>query len=309
MSKERGLFYPDGSFKSDEEIRRDFQSKKIFEEATDFMRRAQRLEGRLGVGVKEATFHPRPEYPDAPIAIWHATDIHYGSIGTDYDLLLKHLSILENTPNFYVIFNGDEIDNFNVMLKSASGVYEDPISPQRQTQVWIEKMKQLGISGKIAVLSWGNHNNMVSPAGYDWLESFARNVNTSIFTSGGLLHLLHGNEHYTIALTHYYWGSSKINPTNMGKRFWEHEYPEAEVLLLGHHHQSEMLHWERGGKERLISIGGTYKKDDRWARTHGIGGRSGTPGHTILFYPYEHKFIGFKKIEDAQRVLQSELRK
>lgn len=639
MSKEFGLYYPDGSFKTQEEIRSEFASRKIFDETTEFLQKAKKLEGKFEVGVKEAVFCPQPQYPDAPIAVWHATDLHYGSIRTDYDLLVKHLKILEETPNFYVVFNGDEVDNFNTIGAWSTGVYEDPIAPQRQTQAWIEKIKELGRRRKIAVMSFGNHNNFTEPSGYDWLESFAREVKTNIFTSGGLLRLVHGEQHYPIAITHYYWGNclpsttrllvitpngitemylkdiikiygnkdgtfeqniylvgldgkkvrllrwvkkysndnyhikfkdglevtcsakhkflttsgiklarelskddvvqkvkgvnidniykkdgifnydygwviglyiakgskskkgirfdihkneveeflpritevfapygvqistkgkgstngsyifvggkipqaiietfvrgnssytkrltmeafsygreflrgiidgwldgdghfekynkgwdakicrnrrlaqnlrtlcwivgysfrltkghttatrpdkvskerkffrikirkkerkhylrkedttiekinhskhighlydievegelfcltngavshnSKLNPTNMGKRFWEHEYPDAEVILLGHTHQSEMLHWERGGKERLISIGGTYKQDDRWARQHGIGGRSGKPGHTILFFPYEHKFIGFKRIEDARNIL------
>jgi predicted phosphodiesterase len=300
MSKEMGLFYPDGKFKSDDEIRKEFVSKTIFDSSTELLRRARALEGVMEVGCKEATFHPKLQYPDKPIVIWHATDIHYGSIGTDYDLLLKHLNILESTPNTYVIMNGDEVDNFNVMLSKAStGVFKNPLSPQRQSEAFIEKLKQLGQREKIAVMSFGNHNNFMAGSGYEWLETFGRDVRTSIFTSGGLLHLLVGEQHYPIAITHMYWGFSKLNPTNMGKRFWEHEYPEAEVVLLGHTHQSELLTWERGGKERLISIGGTYKQDDRWARQHGIGGRSGQPGHAIVFFPYEHKFIGYKHLEDA----------
>jgi len=642
MSKEMGLFYPDGKFKSDDEIRKEFVAKTIFDSSTELLRRARALEGVMEVGCKEATFHPKPQYPDKPIVIWHATDIHYGSIRTDYDLLLKHLNILESTPNTYVIMNGDEVDNFNVMLSKAStGVFENPLSPQRQSEAFVEKLKQLGQREKIAVISFGNHNNFMAGSGYEWLETFGRDVRTSIFTSGGLLHLLVGEQHYPIAITHMYWGNclsgstripiytpngftemylkdiikiyglengtfkdnlfligkngekvkllrwtkrikklsrhikfkdgleitssnehrfltedglkaaselmvgdtinklegfqliktkeavfnydygwliglylaegskkysnkdgirldihrdeikefvpkiekiaknfgatinaspdkdnngamiyiegkiiraiietfvkgktsydkrltmnafaygneflsgildgwldgdghyekynnrydakicrngrlvqnlrticwilgydfrltkghrmgvtpqkteyeqkfyrikirkqkrkywhlfkpgttiekisdskrkinaplfdievegelfcltngavvhnSKLNPTNMGKRFWEHEYPEAEVVLLGHTHQSELLTWERGGKERLISIGGTYKQDDRWARQHGIGGRGGQPGHAIVFFPYEHKFIGYKHLEDAIR--------
>ncbi len=460
MSKELGLFYPDGSFKSDDEIRREFAQRKIFDEATEFLQHAQRLEGRFEVGVKEATFHPLPEYPKAPIAIWHATDIHYGSIRTNYDLLQRHLRILEETPNFYVLFNGDDVDNFNIINASATGVYEDPLMPQRQTQAWMAKIEELGKRGKIGVMSFGNHNNMMLKAGYDWLESFARNLRVNVFTSGGLLHLLHGEQHYPIAITHMYWGNclggstrllvktphdgiievylkdivrvygnpdgtmkedvflvgkdgnwvkikrwqkrktrhtrhikfrdglelicsdnhrflledgrlveaknlaagdvvakksgvdlpkqsetiwntevqkirvsspatlydievegelfcltngaithnSKLNPTNMGKRFWEHEYPEAEIILLGHTHQSELLHWERGGKERFISIGGTYKTDDRWARQHGLGSRSGCPGHAIVLFPNEHRFIGFKRMEDARDFLVYNLR-
>jgi intein/homing endonuclease len=94
--------------------------------------------------------------------------------------------------------------------------------------------------------------------------------------------------------------NSKLNPTNACKRFWEHEYPMADVSFLGHTHQSEQLTWERGGQERIALIGGTYKLSDDYARKRGIGGRAGQPGHAILFYPNEKRMVAFKHLEDSQ---------
>jgi predicted phosphodiesterase len=276
------------------------QPGEKFKDFTAFVEKGRELRDKYEIGVEEAIFSPQPDYPNLPIALVMMSDTHYGSLNTNHSLLAEHLQAIEDTPNFYIAHNGDHIDNFNAMF-FQSGQFENPMKPQFQTEAWMDKMKQLGEKGKIAVMSFGNHDQFMEGSGYDWLQTFGKDIKAPIFDAGGLLHVKHGQEHYKVALTHMYWGRSKLNPTNAPKRFWEHEYPEADVAYLGHTHQSEILHGERGGKERIWGISGTYKDRDDWARQRGIGGRSGAPGHTILFYPDSHKMVGFKHLEDAQQ--------
>lgn len=301
MAKESPFFLnPDGSR---HEIQQPKPELTIFQETTALLQRARELEKRMEIGKREGVWQPQPDYPDLPIVVLMMTDPHYGSLKTNYTKLVNHLDIVENTPNFFLVTNGDDIDNFNVTTKAATGVYENPISPQRQTQSWMEKVKELDEKKKLGAMSFGNHNNMMFNVGYDWLENFARDVQAPIFTAGGFLHLLEGDQHYGVAMTHRYWGSSKLNPTNACKRYLDFEFPQADVVFLGHTHQSEILTFEKGGKERIGLIGGTYKEDDTFARQHGIGGRAGNPGLSIMFFPHEHRMIGFKHIEDAQMLM------
>lgn len=275
----------------------------IYKEATDLLLRAQRLASKAEIGATEATWSPKLDYPELPIALLLATDIHYGALHTDYEMLNAHMDIVENTPNFYIATNGDDVDNFNVTGKWATGCYENPLPPQLQTLAWLEKFKSMDKQGKVAVMSFGNHNLFMNTSGYDWFQTFARDIQAPVFTSGGYLHMIIGKEYYGMALTHKYWGTSKLNPTNVAKRFWEHEYPQAEIVFLGHTHQSELLNWERAGKKRIACIGGTYKQGDKWARQNGIGGRSGQPGHCVLLWPKQHKLIGISDIEVAQQFI------
>ena len=106
-----------------------------------------------------------------------------------------------------------------------------------------------------------------------------------------------------MAMTHKYWGYSKLNPTNATKRFLEHEYPTADISFLGHTHQSEGLQFERSGIERIGVIGGTYKDEDVWARKKGIGGRSGSPGWVVMLYPDRKQMQLYKDVEIAQQDL------
>lgn len=278
----------------------------IYREATDLLKRAQGFAREQKIGVNEATFKPKPEYPNLPIAILLATDIHYGSLRTDYDLLEEHLTTVEETPNMYMVSNGDEVDNFNAIF-FAAGQFENPLPPQLQSLAILDRLKILAKKKKIGAISFGNHNDFMEDSGYTWLETFGKELpNTAIFNSGGFLNILIGKEHYGLAMTHTYWGKSKLNPTNANKRFMDFEFPQADIAFLGHTHQSEVCMFEKGGRERLAVIGGTYKlqKDD-WAAKRGIGMRSGQPGHVVLLYPDEHKMVAFKDFDAATSMMRS----
>ena len=285
---------------------RDFPDKKAREwhpqQIDEVLVKARELQDSFEIGQKEATWVTHPEYGHLPIAILLMTDTHYGSVRSNTLLMNEHIKIVKETSNFYMVHNGDSVDNFNATLgKLADGLFENPIPPQIVSRAWATKLKELDDMGKIGIMGFGNHNDFAGAAGQDWYESFLSRFKCPVFTSGGLVHILVGAQHYEMAMTHKYWGYSKLNPTNATKRFLEHEYPEADISFLGHTHQSEGLQFERGGRERVGVIGGTYKDDDIWARKQGIGGRSGSPGWVILLWPDQKKMQLVKDVETARQ--------
>ena len=265
---------------------------------------SRELDEKFELGQKEATFVVQAEYPELPIVISLMTDTHYGSLHADTALLNEHIDIIASTPNFYLVHNGDHTDNFNATGKWAAGMSEDPLPQQLASRVWAEKLRRLDSVGKIAALGFGNHDDFGVNAGQNYHESFLSGFRCPIFTSGGLLHIVYGNYQYDLAMTHMYWGTSKLNPTNANKRFMDFEYPDADISFLGHTHQSEGLHFEKGGKDRIAVIGGTYKDKDVWARKHGIGGRSGSPGWAVALYPNERGMVLFQDIQKAEEWIQ-----
>lgn len=276
--------------------------RNLFKRATDLLIEHQQLVRSSEIGAHEQSITLNLEYPNLPALIWLATDMHYGSQNTNYELLMEHLQMLEETPNMFLVSNGDEVDNFNAMF-FQSGMMENPLKPQLQTLAFMEKLQEIDDKGKLAGITFGNHNEFMEDSGYEWTQTFLRDIEAPVFPSGGLLHMNIGQQTYDIAMTHRYWGHSKLNPTNANKRYLEHEYPDADIVFLGHYHQSEILHFDRGEKDRIAVMGGTYKQKDEWARKRGIGGRSGTPGYAVLLYPNERHMIGFKHLEEAQHHL------
>lgn len=276
-------------------------------QADAILYQARELKEQFEIGQKEATFLAKPEYPDLPIVISLMTDTHYGALNANTRLLNAHLDIIRSTPNFYMVHNGDHTDNFNATGKWASGMSEDPLPQQIASRAWASKIKVLDDEGKIAALGFGNHDDFGLNAGQDWYESFLGSFKAPIFTAGGLLHIVHGSQTYDLAMTHMYWGTSKLNPTNANKRFMDFEYPDADISFLGHTHQSEGLHFEKGGKDRIACIGGTYKDSDDWARKHGIGGRAGSPGWAVALYPDRRGMILFQDVQRAEEYIQSHI--
>jgi len=86
-----------------------------FERVTNYLEEGRAITQEFEIGQREATWKPRPEYPDLPIVLLLASDIHYGSVGVNYKQLREHLDMVEFTPNFYIASNGDDVDAFNAM--------------------------------------------------------------------------------------------------------------------------------------------------------------------------------------------------
>lgn len=276
----------------------DYQAaNKVIDDARNVLKKAE-------VGQDEAIWDIKTEYPMLPVAISCMTDTHWGSTRVNNSLLNQHLDLIESTPNFGMVTNGDHIDNFAPFFHS-SGMMENPLPPTAQARAFTQRLKSLDDKDKIGVLSYGNHDTSMDAAGLDWYDAFMEDFKCPIFTAGGLLHIKYGTQNYDMALGHTYWGRSKINPSNAVKRFIEYEYPQADIGFLGHTHQSVLEHFDRGGKDVIALVGGTYKDSDKWSKRMGIGGREGKPGMTVMLWPDERKMQIFKDIEVAATFMRA----
>lgn len=277
--------------------------KQVTLQPSEFEKAVQRisdLKEDASVGQKEAIWKPTLEREGKPFTFLFLTDVHYLSTKIDYALLEKFLNTVKETPNMSLVTGGDDCDSFNVGLgKAATGVYENPFEAGFQARAWKDRIGELDKMGKVGFMVFGNHTDWMYTGGVDWYDTFLGDMNCPVLTTGGLVHLQVGEQVYDIAATHKYWGTSKLNPTNACKRYLEHEYPEADIVLLGHTHQSENLQFERGGKDRIGIIGGTLKLYEDYARKHGIGGKSGYPGHTITVWPDEKRMSSSKFFDIA----------
>lgn len=303
-----GKLIVDGTGREKPVFRREFSSfpdKKISHvdpnEVERVVGEVRKIKEDAEVGQKEATWIPQMDYEGSPMLFLFLTDAHDFSIRTNIEKLNKYLNIVKETPNMFLVTGGDDVDNFNVTLgKVATGVYEDPVESGIQGRAWAKKMTELDRMGKVGFFCFGNHQDWSYQQGNDWYETFLGQMEAPILTSGGLVRVqFRKGAKYEIATSHRYWGVSKLNPTNACKRYLEHEYPTADVVLLGHTHQSEMLQFDRAGKDRIACIGGTLKSEDEYARKHGLGGRAGTPGMCIALWPDHREIQGYKNLERA----------
>jgi hypothetical protein len=181
---------------------------------------------------------------------------------------------------------------------------ENPMPPQIEGRTWGQKLEKIDRKSKLLAAGFGNHDDFTFEASQnDYYDTFMSELSCPIFTEGGVLHIGVGTQWYHLAMTHRYWGTSKLNPTNACKRYLEHENPYADIILLGHTHQSEGIHFERGGKDRVAVIGGTYKVDDPFARKRGIGGRAGSPGWAVALWPDRRQMQLYKDVSLAEETM------
>src|SRR3990172_2602522 len=271
---------------------------------TNLIKEAQRIFKEQRVGQSEATWIPSPDYPDLPIALLLASDIHYGSMHVDFETLDNHLQIVEETPNFYMATNGDHMDNFNPNV-FPSGMLDDPINPNIQASTFLNRMLELDRKSKVALMSQGNHDNFIEAAGYDFYQSFMGGFQAPVFDKGGVLNMITPGYNYRMIVSHIYWGRSKINITNAPKRLIEYEGEgNVDIGWIGHTHQSSYEHFSKGGKEYLAVVSGSYKVEDPWAARKGISlNRAGKAGITLMLWPQEKRMQCFKDIEVAQQHL------
>lgn len=276
------------------------QSSIDYDRVTSFLKEAQQISKEAKVGQKEATWVIEPDYPNLPVVVLLASDIHYGSMGVDYKLLDRHLNIVERTPNIYACFNGDQIDNFSPTV-IPDGMLNDPISPQMQAQVFMERLSELDRKSKIGLLAHGNHDDWIRAAGYDFYQTFMREFEAPVFDEGGILNMVVQGVDYRMAVNHQFWGKSKINMTNQPKRMIEYMGGgEVDIGWVGHTHQAGYEHFDKGPKDLIAVVSGTYKQDDAWGKKKGIDSHAGMPGISLMLWPYERRMEVFKDIEVAQ---------
>lgn len=269
----------------------------LLKDATD-------LSNKMDVGQRAGTITLTPDRPELPVFFWLLCDSHLGSVKVDYDAFAKQYQTVRDTPNFYALCNGDEIDHFMIGMGGVSaGVYEDAISPEQQALLMRGLFKALDEEGRVAAMSFGNHNQWIKNAGYKFENTWLRDFSCPLLNCGGLLTVNYGKQTYRIALTHRYFGGSKLNITNPAKRFLDMEYGQADVSFIGHYHAKSVEQFIRAGQEKIAVVGGTFKTSDEWSAQAGISiNNSGLGGITLALFPNSHKIIPFFSIDDALNV-------
>jgi len=292
--------------KIDRQVAASFPDKKRgefnYDQITEYIQVAQRLSQEMQVGQEEATWIPRLEYPNLPILILYMTDIHYGNVGTDYDLLDEHLRLVTDTPNCFCLIGGDTVDNFSAAKHPVAAIMGDAISPQVQTQAMMLKLLELDAMGKIGGICFGNHEDFLNMAGYDFYNTFMKEFHAPIFPTGGKLTVQVCKQTYEIGWSHMHWGRSKMNITNAAKRALNYSTPGCDIILLGHDHQSAGEIFDQAG-ERVIAIdGGTYKLNEPNGKKWGLG-PAGQPGFTLILDSQEKNMNFFRDPQTAQQHL------
>jgi hypothetical protein len=309
---ERGLFYPDGSFQSDRQIKQKLYLQgdlppPLFETPLPIKRNysywAARFRERQQqfIEVAQVKDHIVVRLPSRSL-IGLIGDTHIGSPTVDYSKLEQDVELIVNTPGAYLLLFGDIVDGF--FFNPAQ--MEQMEQPPEQFQYMKSLVNYLGEHGKLLAGWGGDHDLWAEKMGLSAYEDFTE-------TSGG--HYMHGVGHVTFKLgefeyklsgAHRHKGFSIYNLTHSSMRLYRDNAEGADVIVTAHNHRkahTEQAIREFGGTGKVvhfISLG-TYKPDDRYIRKRGLGkaNKEEMYGCALVLNDNEKKISYYHEIGDA----------
>lgn len=311
----KGLLYPDGSFKSEGELRkqaeRDSAKVPVFETplpverdfsywSAHFKERQEQYNEAV-----ERRDHVEISFPDRSL-ISFIGDTHIGSPDTDYARLEAEIEAIVNTPNSYVCLVGDVVDGFFFNGAQMEEMEQNP----EQVRYMKALVRHLGEYNKL-LIGWGGDHDL------DWFMKMGINPYSEL-AKEGKAHYMHGvgyltanvgEQQYRITGAHRLPGSSMYNnnhPQNRAVRFGG--AVGSDIVVSGHNHRkgiSTQAVQEFGGVARetaMIAIG-PYKSTDGYARKLGFAPQQATElyGCAVVLEKDEKGFRTFYDILQAHR--------
>jgi predicted phosphodiesterase len=278
-----GLYYPDGSFKSDAEIRRQAVLKgeaPVFEtRRKDIEQGLQYWTGR--VTERQTAYHETVEsdnlvkvaLPKTSLITFQA-DQHIGGAYTDYDRIYKEAEIIANTNDSYVILGGDIVDAF--FFNPAQ--YEDIEQTPEQIEYARALVKFYADKDKLLGAIVGNHSMWIKKAGFDPYRYIMQGVEAPYLHGISYFQVGVGAEEYKITGNHMFKGSSIYNNSHPQRRAMNESARGSDVVFSGHWHTkgiSQQAFQEFGGKSQVTTMIalGTYKATDEYIKTYGFSNR------------------------------------
>lgn len=234
---------------------------------------------------------------DLPVTVFGIGDLHFGSIFTDNDEVLRKLDLIESTPNAYMVLMSNLIDNA-IPAQYPDGMLSNSIPPDKQVVAMRKIIQRLDVAGKVLAA-------VTSPCHEGWtFKKTGQDINALLFgfegrrfpvlENGGRLSLVFPDKTYVAALYHMMGPfESRFNKTHANKQMNRLQQDMAcDIIFGGHRHTAaaEMVFEGTGTTRRpaaYIRTGsekGTMAIRDQWAV--GRYGDTGEPtGASVTLLP------------------------
>ncbi len=243
MGQEDGLYYSDGSFKSDKDIKREAaldlgspliieshveEPLNVFENLDNARQRAESM-AYPNLGKVEAYI------PNTSI-IAIIGDVHLGHPNVDHDRVAREIQAISNTPDVFVILTGDLVD----------GIFWGGESGSEQTQTINEQQAFVRslfkeLRDRVIVAVSGEHDSKwASRAGADPYSQFSEITGSPYIRGVAEISLNVGEENYQIVAQHKAKGHSMYNKSHPTFRQARFHLQGADVYLSAHTHQKQI---------------------------------------------------------------------
>jgi hypothetical protein len=230
----------------------------------------------------------------APIAIMCLSDMHIGSVATDYDLFIKLTDLILNTPGLYVAIVGDEVE-WACRLRSVAEVCAQVLDPSLQLEFieqWLDE-----ILHKVLFSTWSNHSTDRSEQMIGTCPVKNILAKKAPFFSGiGHAEILVGKEIYWMAVSHRFKGVTQTDSTAGCKRYMRVEWTQAEIAMQGDCHRAGVSVYNEGSRNLVaISSGALNVNSSYAARNFSLFTSPAMP--IVQLFPDEHLIIPYFTVD------------
>lgn len=259
--------------------------REIFEHA----KRTKELKRKASWSQDFAAINIQKKYGiTKPIVIQCLSDLHIGSLATNYDALKEITDGILNTPNLYVILNGD-LTETTVMFKNALAVHSQSMDIDMQHNVlesWLNT-----IAPKVLSAGWDNHGieREEKWGAYSHIKELLNR--RFIYHNGmGEIEIEHGEATYRLIVSHKIAGYSIFNQLHGAKRLMRLQFPNADICITGDKHTPDIETYYEGKFKRAALMGGSFKMDDGYSKRYfSLYTHADMP--CVVLYPDQKYFI------------------
>jgi hypothetical protein len=238
-----------------------------------------------------------------PITVICVSDLHYGAISTDHEVIKRLFDDIISTPDLYVILAGD-LEHMSINPRGVAEFTEGLVPPIIQHAITESIIEDL--APKILFSCYDNHSVMRQENG-SGMSEYARLMSRNTIYMGGIGHadVRIGGEVYRIALSHRFRGSTGANPTAGQKKYMLMEAPDREIAIGGDIHTPALSEYVNGPIHRLaINIGTAQLTSPYAQRFFSLFSHPVFPCFTLS--PDEHLFSGLwslRHLRALQRIV------
>lgn len=237
-----------------------------------------------------------------PVGIIAISDLHLGSAGVNYQYLKEVIELVHDTPNLFVAIGGDLIDNFIIQKLNIA-------TEQREVKVEIQ-YKFISylldkLYGRVLWMIRGNHEAWTERYAFvDQMAKFAAWKNIPYYKDGGIVKLDINGIRYRIHHRHKFWGMSKLNRHNAGKRMYDFGQEPYDIGILEHFHEGSIESFHRHDAKRISINSATFKEKDPYAESLGYY-HTGVEIPVAIMYPNEKKLAVIDDLDTASLTLKA----
>jgi hypothetical protein len=294
--KERGLYLPDGTFRSEYSIRTGnspgfvmtadrLQEERSFNEWMEHMEYIRKMRRMVEPLTRNIEVRFNQEIPQMIALIG---DTHIGG-ETDYVSLREDVSAIKQTDGATAIILGDLVDG----LFFSSGSTQDRQESLNE-EAWAAKAMLDELNGKLIAAWGGDHDLWAEQSGLSMYHEFQKRYHAHLMHGIGYIDFYFGNQDKPAvrsAGAHRHLGYSIYSVTAAAERLQRESAQECNLVYCGHNHRkgiSEKTLMGASGTRRMLFIAvGPYKMTDRYARKKGYAQQEGDAlgGIGIVLHP------------------------